>query len=881
MNELYSTLRKEDNFLNHLFGENKDDYLNIFYLINRLINNIEEDTIIVTPNKRELAYITSIYSSLNFFYKNYEEQHNNFEQWLKPGQYVSLVSSGEHTGTVYKYLGRDRDNIKLESVAKKNKNTNYSIIKITQKIDTILQFSPTSNTSNKGNVKSIAAIPKNLTIPKIDKFLDIKSFRNPILYDNKIILLNNSVKRFENFYTKETLNKKDINYKINELISFGSIDIDGNVHGSDHVHLEKKIEPNIIATSSTDNLYNFLNKNLKEKIIICSNIRKISSPGNFIQYQQIKNENPKNKFLIFADENDFNDIEYLKKGNLSMNVFKLFQKDNKNFYNSDNKIKLPHSINEITKDIQSSVDKKIIPLKIKNNIFNEIDQIFLNIRNNLIFENENSKEIIKDLISPLNNLRFSLQDHIFGFPDDIIDNFSNTINIYSKDFSTKKSFLSEKIIDNLSKLLQVFNSIPKRNSTIFDDRLNEFKLILDENAIDHTVVYAYDIKRKNYFEKNIKEKFNLQHKAIASKNSKERFKNLIIPSEIITRFMMELINNNNYTKLFFIGGNNLPEKVNDIENQLLNKWELIIIDEIKKCEILNLDSIFQKDLKNPNFLNIEKSYNKEIKIEDFLYDDYSNINLDNDKDEGKTTPAIPIAFNGDAVGYLTENFTTNLLNPILDPTAYSKKNISKKSKDLEPGDIIMLRDSTDRDILDRESEYIYKGNLTYNELKKKAGGLKKIITESFGENININKFKEILLKFNYIKDIQTIRNIASGNTMCPNINDLIKILKACSFNCPDYLFSKDEASNIYYHATQYKILRGKAGRSIKPKIFDALKKMDIDFDGKPLRVDYNSDGSINLGSNITDEPEAWIVEVFNNYKVFKEKKNNLLNKVIF
>ena len=43
MNELYSTLRKEDNFLNYLFDENKDDYLNIFYLINRIINNIEEN----------------------------------------------------------------------------------------------------------------------------------------------------------------------------------------------------------------------------------------------------------------------------------------------------------------------------------------------------------------------------------------------------------------------------------------------------------------------------------------------------------------------------------------------------------------------------------------------------------------------------------------------------------------------------------------------------------------------------------------------------------------------------------------------------------------------------------------------------------------------
>ena len=70
MDELYLKLRKEDDFLNHLFGENKDNYLNIFYLINRIINNIKEDTIIVTPNKREIAYITTIYSSLNFFYKN-------------------------------------------------------------------------------------------------------------------------------------------------------------------------------------------------------------------------------------------------------------------------------------------------------------------------------------------------------------------------------------------------------------------------------------------------------------------------------------------------------------------------------------------------------------------------------------------------------------------------------------------------------------------------------------------------------------------------------------------------------------------------------------------------------------------------------------------
>ena len=57
--------------------------------------------------------------------------------------------------------------------------------------------------------------------------------------------------------------------------------------------------------------------------------------------------------------------------------------------------------------------------------------------------------------------------------------------------------------------------------------------------------------------------------------------------------------------------------------------------------------------------------------------------------------------------------------------------------------------------------------------------------------------------------------------------------------------------------------------------------MNIDFDGNPLRVDYISNGSISLGSDTSDKPEAWIVEVSKNYKELKNKKNSELNKVIF
>ena len=153
--------------------------------------------------------------------------------------------------------------------------------------------------------------------------------------------------------------------------------------------------------------------------------------------------------------------------------------------------------------------------------------------------------------------------------------------------------------------------------------------------------------------------------------------------------------------------------------------------------------------------------------------------------------------------------------------------------------------------------------------------------KSFGENINLVKFKENLLEFNYSRDKQTIKNIATGDTVCPIKNDLIKILKTCSANSSNYLFESSHADSIYKYASEYKSLRGKAGKSIKPKIFNALRKMNIDFDGNPLRVDYISNGSISLGSDTSNKPEAWIVEVSKNYKELKNKKNSELNKVIF
>ena len=888
---LYSKIRKDDNFLNQLFNNDENKYLNIFYLINRIINNIKEDTIIITPNKRELAYITSIYSSLNFFYKNYNNQLENFENWLKPGQNVSLVSSGEHTGTVYKYLGRDRNGVKLESIPKKK---NVAPTKIWQKLDTILQFSPTNIIKNKGNRKYIAAIPKP-TLPLIDKFLNIKSYKNPILYDNKIILLNNSVERFENFYLRAVLQKNDKDYKLDKIINFGSIDNEGNIQDSEIISEDKTIEKNIITTSNIFNLCNYLTKNNNKKIIIASEIKKISSLSNFLQYKQIKNLKNESNFLIFADDNDFDEIKELKK-KTNLNVFKLFNKDLNYF--ASNKIeikKIFNGIDEIFEDISTKIDKKVIDINVGNETFEKIDQCFENINSNLYSQEEATKEDIKIMLIPINNLRFRLRDHIFGFPRELSDEIKTILSDYSSELRSRKNQFNEKIYDNLARIISLFNSLPEDGLNIFDERLKNFHEILKINDPKDTIIYAYNLERKRYYEDNIKEKFNLEFKAITSKNSKKRYNNLIIPSEIISKDIIKLINNSNYKNLYFLGSNNLIKKINIIQDDQINKWKNLIIDENKKIEILNLDIRFKDFLLNESvFLKYQQNNMNDNRknIEDFLFEYSDEIDFKDDSNIEKNIPTIPIKLYGDRHVYLTENFNTEILNPILDPYSFKRLKIKKDAIEIIEDDILLLRDSSDQDILDKETLLLYNLDLNFNNFKKIALGLRLEIIKSFEiENpyndnklIDLVNFKKCLNKVGYEGSSQTIRLIANGVTGCPDDKeDLKKILKACEINSPStYKYDADLVNRIFSYNRIYKNLRIQAGRNITPKIYDALRSNpNISFDGDPLRVDYNNDGSISLGSETNDKPEAWIVQVQKTYGEKRVNKNyNSTNTLI-
>ena len=876
--EFFNKIILDDKFLFNLF-EDKDNEKNyrIFYLINRIINNLKDDLIIVCPNTKELAYISTIYSSLDLFYKSYEKNIINHENWLKPGTYLELISSGEYDGTIFKYIGKKNDGIELETIPNKS---DHLPGKIWQKIDNLLQFAPTNKRKNKKKI--ISKIGKAIR-PKIDKLLGTNSFNNPLLFENKLIFLNDTMIDFQNKHSSAYIFNNNEKVYINDLISYSHINENGELDESIKIG-DNILNNNLLVTSKISNIYNYFTNYKNNQTIICSDIKKISNEKNFIQYKQIKNMNRNSKFVIFASDTDYENIKELK-GKIHIDIYKLFKEDLKNLY-SEKKFWLNSMHEKIIRNKKNEHQKKIVTIKVKEPLFDDIDNSFNYISKVIKKESDDTKKDLKIILDSINNLRFKLKDHIFGFPETLSEEIREKTESIIIELKSRQTELNASIYDLIVKLINKFKKIPPDGKFIFDGRLKQFHEILKINETKNSIIYCYNKDRKEYYENNIKNSWDLNHKSILSLNSEVSFDTLIIPSEIITRDIMKLISNKNYKNLFFIGSENLARKMNLIEDNYEFKWREIIISENKKCEILKLENSYGKYLQNPQFFG--KKYSENINIlnsEDFFNEDEDDIDQTDDKNSEKIVPTIPIKLYGDRNIYLSENFDTIILNPIFDQYSYKQSYIKKKSENLEIDDIFMLRDSSDKDILETESSILYANQKnSYSDLKKIAFSTRDEISKSFGTNIDINKLKIFLKRTGWNGSSQTLRNLITGETKCPQKeSDIDKILKACELNNPEnYKYDKSITKKIFNYKKNYDRLRIAAGKNITPKIYKALKaNPNISFDGLPLRVDYNIDGSISLGQKNTENPEAWIVQVKKVFMEKKVKKNyQIVNKLI-
>jgi len=891
--EILEKLKKEDEVIAnlmkvhfHRFSENqyvKVGLLKVYPLINKIILNLKKDLIIVTPSKKEIAYLSSIFATLNILKNNFEDRVKNFTNWLKEGSNVMLCSSGTETGKIYKYLGKSNDNkyVRLGSLRD-------STVKIEHRVESILQLCPTPDNNPQGRTGNIP--PPELT--PIDELINIKSYGNPILYQNKMIVLTNTFKAYKkDFLDKETLlSRKNQSYDkfLNDIIKNGQIDEDGSIK-------DESIEPLLLYTRDLNSLYQYSSKTKNEKIVICDDIKKLND--NIAIVNQIKENGDRFRFLVFAGESEFDHINSFHKSG-SADIWKFSKKEIethiKDVQHDDFDLNTIASGRALSRNI-IYCKKKSIPIVCEENILNRIHSQLDKIRKIILTKDEAIREIIKEILSPLYKRMFVLRDHIFSFPEKLVTEFENEKKDFNIEMQSRKTTLDTETRDHLAKLNNLFQQIPKYGDGIFEGRIDELKKNLELREKDSKGKYAvlvHKIPTKNYFAKHIKEKWNVDVEIICSIDTARIFENLIVPSELPNYKIENLLLNNNFEKVYLLGSKNFNEKINSIREGLINRWQKLHMSAENKCKAIGLDDNLSHIFYSleSNISHVQKIIPQPtIDLEKFFYDDKSSIfNEDVSSEHEPTVPAFHVIFNGDAHAYLSENFKTQILNNVFDPSAFEKKSAppTKNWQTLNRGDIIMIRDSVDKDVIDKESMLVLGSEEKYLKLKRKINQISETINNAFGKDFKKNDIRVVFKNVGYDKLLGNVISIANPHegTICPNdFNDLEKIFKACAIvNSKNFTYERNWAKEIFKSARLFKNARIIAGKNLLPKLEAAVRKRkDLDYDGNPLRVDY-IDGELVLGSSETENPEAWIVQInnFEEPRTLKEVKISKINRVI-
>ena len=872
----------------------KINLLGLYPLINRIVQNHNEDLILVLPGKKEVAYLSSLFAALTFFKKDFQKRLENFDSWLKPGTNVMLCSSGKETGKIYKYLGKKNDKfISLGSLVDNS-------VKIDHKIETLLQLAPVAeNELNKQKIGRNGFIP-NPNKSEIDEILNIKSYDNPMLYQNKIIVLTNFYSSYFNFLENEILlsniNQSNSDKSLNEIIKTGQIDEMGNI--KDH-----SIEPLIVYTRDLGFLYEYSLKTDLKKTVISDDIRRLNE--NFPILQQIKDSNKNFNFLIFAEESEFEQVyQFKKKGDAEVWKF------------TDNEIK------EFIKDVKydqfdlnksypgrayiknkNHIHKKDIYLETEDNVFNKLSkkfkEVFAKIKNN----DESQKNNIIELIRGLYIKMYELRDHIFGFPEELKENTKVQVNEYFKTLKTMESYLDNEIFDDLTEIGNFFAELPLDGDEIFKNRLSELYeniKIREQDSKGNYAILAYNLSRKNYYLENIKKKWGFDVEVIYSIDTSRTFKNLIVPSELAGSHINKILINDNFENVYFIGNKSLKEEMNLIKSKLHNRWVNLNIDNQKKCDITNIDKKYHNSFFSPDQIKhriSETQIKDSFDIENYFQsDDLNKYVDDNSSEETLKVPAFLIIFNGDSYAFFTENFSVEVFNSVFDPSAYEKKNkvIKKSYKDISYGDIILLRHGTDRDVLDQESISLLNNDKEkFLKIKDDTMQISRIINKCISNPVMKDPFQEFLKEFKYDKGINNVYSLSKldGGIICPNDPlDLKKIFKTCEKMSEtfdhikeNFKFDEKEVNRIFNSAKLFKSIHISAGFSISNKIKKAVRSIkNLEFDGNPLRVDIVN-GEVIFGSSDLGDPEGYIVQVnnFEEGRLLKEHKVSSTNRLLF
>ncbi len=825
----------EVQYKNNKSLDNKDQ---IFKELVSLIDNSNSNRLIIiiplnTIEFYQLYYLYSLFSSFNnkISLKQFPEKGDKC--YIEPFPEVFIfndytedyISQMEGTG-IDPYIKRVhlRD-INSNKIEKHLLNDKTRIIK-------------TERTNPKGNVQRPSF--KNLEAnDKFQKFFnEDENYNFENLNNENIFVLNRSEKNKHSVFLEDSefINKKRENIPFTE---FPNSFINKQ---NKRVFFKNKSQlfENATVFEHTSNLSN-LNLSNDYQTLFSNNISLVVDKDSWVE--RFTN---KNKIVFFLHPNQINQINLIKKQEFSVILFGNDIKTNAILKNSTSKFE-----NKLAEKINNFKEFDYQFVKYVDSDFDKICNVYFELTKNIKNIDEFDREILSNIRTTLfkaNELLSFEHTDKYAKTLESFKIFSDTLEINKFDLDVNKSSTYEKLRLLLKDYLSNNNFFPKKI-----DEIEEYLKVNSDNTL--VILPENEINKQQLENKFPKSSFFYLKDFMNRIQNFEKFNLMLISCYIKKNYLHKIIFSQISKKIIFICNN---FEHNYYKNYFSKKaWYEIVKFDSNSDEKLN---IFGKD-----YITIDSK----DQAEEALVDDKLRIiNLDeyldrpifeiSNADEEKVIPLLA-KFQCGGMAYLYENHEYQLIHQNKDEDYEISKTLSSN---FQYDDIVILRNTGDKEIYEEESKRVIQGN-DYQELDKISKKWKKLLNDKFnsGQGFDTDHILSKLKEVGFTKQRSTLQNWLYGNVRCPEeLIDLRLINEIC-----DKKFNEIELLEIFNAANLINSTHQSVGRGFTKKIHieieKSLNESLLVIENERIRVDIDKNGKVILGGDNSDNPEGWVLKI--------------------
>lgn len=554
----------------------------------------------------------------------------------------------------------------------------------------------------------------------------------------------------------------------------------------------------------------------------------------------------KNKIIVFVHPNKINQINLIKKQNFNILLFGNDKKTNEIIVNSNTVFD-----SKIADRINSFKDFDYQFAKFHDTDFDNICNIYFELTKHIKSIDDYEREIL----SKIRSLLFKSNELIFIQNQNNYENANQANKILNNTLEINKFDLDSNKYASYEKIYILFKNYLNKDE-FFENKKTEIEEYLKLNPINTLVIIPENEFYKEYLRKSFPNCTYLSLRNFISQIPHLNSFDLILVCCYVKKdFLHKVVFSQVSKKIIFVCNN---FEHNHYNNYFSKKaWlEIVKFDSSpeKKLEIFGeeYETIESKDHAS-NILDDDKM--RIVNLDEYL--DRPIFDISNHNEE-KIIPVLA-KFQCGGMAYLYENHDYQIIHQDKDDTFETSKT---NSSNLQYDDIIIIRNTGDKEIYEEESKRATEGE-EYQELSKVASKWKEMLKNKFnsGQGYDTDYILSQLNSAGFKKHRVTLQNWLYGNVRCPDdLSDLILINKICDEPC-----NQNEIKEIFNAAQIINSIHQRVGKEFSKRMLDQIEKLLNEnlliIEDERIRVDIDREGNVRLGGDNSDNPEGWVLKI--------------------